>query len=65
MSKKLKLTKLSRKEVEKVKGGGVDVYGPCGCGCAYADCGGSSTTDNAYANSLEGLSTPPGAGCKK
>lgn len=29
--------------------------GACGCGCAYAHDGGSSTQDNGYANQADGL----------
>jgi natural product precursor len=36
---------LSEKEMNQVRGGNT-----CGCGCLYADKGGSSTYDNANAN---------------
>ena len=58
--KKLKLNQISKsriekKQLQKVRGGGV-----CGCGCYYSGSGGSSTDDNAVANSEKGLrSVPP------
>ncbi len=56
--KKLKLTNLSRKELEKIRGGYLVIVTPdkcCGCGCYYANSGGSSTNDNGDANFKGGL----------
>ncbi len=47
--KKLKLTKLTRKELKRVKGSDGEVI-TCVCGCGYVNCGGSSSTDNSSAN---------------
>ncbi|GHV34138.1 hypothetical protein FACS1894178_1050 [Bacteroidia bacterium] len=62
--KNLKLNKLeernlSEKQMNHIKGGGVG--DPCGCGCCYADSGGSSVADNAWSNSQSGLVS---GGCK-
>ena len=46
MNKKFDLYKISKRESkETIAGDPV-----CGCGCAYANCGGSSTSDNFNAN---------------
>ncbi len=61
--KKMKLNDMERRMLEKremdsVRGKGVDPNdGYCGCGCAYANQGGSSDLDNAAANSILGLFT--------
>ncbi len=34
--------------------------GTCGCGCFWAENGGSSAGDNGGANALEGIVSPPG-----
>ena len=41
--------RLNEKELSQVIGGS------CGCGCFYADCGGSSTYDNWEANDEDSL----------
>ncbi|WP_300855271.1 TIGR04149 family rSAM-modified RiPP, partial [uncultured Alistipes sp.] len=41
---------LSNKEMNQVRGG----EGFCGCGCLYEGKGGSSSSDNASANSITG-----------
>lgn len=61
---KLRLTKLSKKALDKVRGGqGMTVFSdlsePCGCGCHYANSGGSSTTDNQNANAEGHLHSVP------
>ena len=63
--KKIKLNKLSddalaQRQLQGIKGGdnGVRV---CGCGCCYADKGGSSSHDNLSANSRSGYFSP---GCE-
>lgn len=58
--KKLKLNALEAKEMENVKGGyktdNPDCDGAwCGCGCYYANSGGSSTDGNYSANNSSGL----------
>ena len=62
--KKLKLTSLAKNELVKkekinIKGGGcTKVIAGCGCGCIYeGQPGGSSNTDNHYANNDLGIST--------
>ncbi len=58
MKKKLKLTKLSKNEFKKVKGGYIITVYPdhsCGCGCYYEGKGGSSTSANSSANDARGL----------
>lgn len=57
--KTLKLTAfeadaLSKKEMSKVLGG----YTVCGCGCQYAEQGGSSTADNGSANNSGAFVSP-------
>jgi natural product precursor len=57
--KNLKLTaleadELSKKAMNNINGG---KYTACGCGCAYATQGGSSTGDNGHANLSGGLSS--------
>lgn len=53
---KLKLNKISKKEMVHLKGGyspdpsGVCVTPSCSCGCLYYGEGGSSTSDNCSAN---------------
>lgn len=62
-SKILKLTELSKREMNSINGGTEAEYGgyvwnkeyavvvpTCGCACAYSDKGGSSTADNKTAN---------------
>lgn len=56
--KKIKLNKLSddalaQRQLQGIKGGSLD--GSCFCACRYARLGGSSTQDNALANSERGL----------
>ena len=46
MNQKFNFFKLGEREIETVKGG----LRLCGCGCAYVNCGGSSTQDNENAN---------------
>lgn len=69
MKKFLKLTELSKKEMAKVIGGRLtggnsllqEIVPPkyyCGCACAYANQGGSSSGDNGAANSADGLHSP-------
>ena len=56
---KLKLNKISKKEMVEIKGGydisGVCVTPSCSCCCFYANSGGSSTNTNCSANSASGL----------
>lgn len=57
--KKLKLNALEAKEMENVKGGykaDCDAFPhhSCGCGCYYANSGGSSTDGNYSANNSSG-----------
>ena len=52
MKQKLKLFKMKDKDLQQVKGG----Y--CGCGCAYVNCGGSSSAVNASTNAVGGLISP-------
>lgn len=51
-------TELLRQEMNSLKGGngcdGVIVTPSCGCGCAYCNNGGSSTSANGSANSSYG-----------
>ncbi|MEF9987119.1 MAG: hypothetical protein RR735_08340, partial [Bacteroidales bacterium] len=42
-------------ELNQVKGGQTYTTNHCGCGCAYADNGGSSTDNNGRANSHSNL----------
>ncbi|QKG79907.1 TIGR04149 family rSAM-modified RiPP [Tenuifilum thalassicum] len=60
--KKLKLNALEAKEMESVKGGYIYIdcfpHMSCGCGCYYANNGGSSTEANASANASTGLHSP-------
>lgn len=63
--KKIKLNKLAdnslaQREMKGIKGGGPD--GSCFCACRYAQQGGSSTSDNAIANSNRGLDSVGGPG---
>jgi len=74
MKKFLKLTKLSKVEMAGAVGGksvlhttfetlkrheiNLQQHPPCGCACAYANQGGSSTQDNANANLAQGLHSP-------
>lgn len=44
---------LSAQEMNHIKGSGWK--GGCGCGCIYADKGGSETVDNADANDAKGI----------
>jgi len=54
IKQRISMFKLSKKELKKIKGGF------CGCGCFYEDCGGSSSADNAAANTASALmSIPP------
>jgi natural product precursor len=53
---KLKLNKLSKKQLNAIKGGGAPGYN-CSCGCCYVNQGGSNSTDNLIANYDEGLKT--------
>lgn len=54
MKQNISLFKLSKKELRKIRGGF------CGCGCYYANCGGSSSSDNGDANASGGkVSMPP------
>lgn len=48
---------LSEKEMNKILGGWTH---SCGCGCIYADQGGSSTKDNFEANWKSGLHSRSG-----
>lgn len=61
MKKKISLSKLTAGEMKELEAGYV-VYGDdkkvCGCGCYYANSGGSSTTQNRDANYLGGLTSP-------
>jgi len=61
--KKVRLTELSKKALEKVRGGqGMTVFSdktpPCGCACRWANQGGSSTNDNQNANAAGHLHSP-------
>jgi natural product precursor len=62
MSKRLSLVELSKNEMEKVKGGYIITeWGDghsCGCGCYYANSGGSSTVDNCNWNIQDELWSP-------
>ena len=58
---KIKLTnlvanKLSKSDLQSIKGGETC----CSCSCAYANNGGSSTSDNGYANAGNGWSSKTG-----
>jgi len=48
---------LNEKEMISVRGGSNEKPS-CGCACAYADKGGSSTADNKAANDAKGLHSP-------
>ncbi|NIM16278.1 MAG: hypothetical protein GTO45_30140 [Candidatus Aminicenantes bacterium] len=50
MKKNFSFFTLSERELDTLKAGEVTT---CGCGCAWADCGGSSNVDNSLANSDE------------
>lgn len=50
---------LNEKEMISVRGGS-DKKPACGCACAYANNGGSSTADNYSANDAKGLHSPGG-----
>lgn len=72
--KSLKINKLANcclneSEMNKINGGYVWVHDVkqengrtiitiCGCGCYYANQGGSTTNDNANANLAQGLASP-------
>ena len=59
---KIAKNRLTEKEMENTKGGAV-VKKLCGCACAYANSGGSSTDANRSANAAKGLTsdgTPDG-----
>ena len=63
--KKIKLNKLSddslaQRQLQGIKGGDGDTL-VCGCGCCYADMGGSPSHDNRDANFCYGLFSP---GCE-
>ena len=60
MKKKLKLTKLTRKETCKIRGG---EWVSCICACAYVQCGGSSSHDDGVANCDEGKNSKCVVGC--
>lgn len=47
-------SRLSEKEMQLLTGG----VGSCGCGCVYAEQGGSSKTDNSNANYDGNLHSP-------
>ena len=49
----LSIYKISKKELKNIKGGF------CGCGCYYADCGGSSSDNNGSANYAGGKTSIP------
>jgi len=51
MKEKFNLYSLGKRELRKVKAGWLI----CLCGCAWADCGGSSSSANAEKNSETGL----------
>lgn len=60
MNQKIKLTDfeaatLSKKDMRQIVGGSCSAT--CGCGCQYADKGGSSTVDNGVANAETGASS--------
>ena len=52
MNQKFNFFKMSQKELKKTVAGAFDY---CVCTCAYANCGGSSTSDNYSANNAGGL----------
>lgn len=63
--KKIKLSnqidcELKEREMYMLRGGNTEDPNVCACGCAYADCGGSTTVDNASANMKYGLSSDSG-----
>jgi len=58
--KNLKLNALNKKQLNKREMNTILGGGTCGCGCAYADNGGSSTNDNGSANAAGGLVSPGG-----
>ena len=47
---------LDSKEMTAIRGGGTP--GICGCACAYANSGGSSSSANGSANNASGLFSP-------
>lgn len=53
---RLSEAELSKKEMNIIKGGDVN----CGCGCCYANQGGSGTLDNGEANANGGGLHSPG-----
>jgi len=59
IKKKMGFSKLSGQQLKDATGGALH----CSCGCAYVDCGGSSSWDNGVANMEGGLVTPPDVGC--
>jgi len=66
--KRLKLNQIGKAELEKREMNFLLGGNCCNCGCAYAGNGGSSTSDNLYANSDNGYTitaTGPGGvqGC--
>jgi hypothetical protein len=59
----MKLNEMSTKETYSIKGG--QSVTCCTCACAWANCGGSSTSDNGGANAVEGLhSHGMGSACR-
>ncbi len=60
----MKLNEMSKLETDSIKGGQVwvSIGSPCGCACAWAGCGGSSSGDNYSANFDGRLNSAPG-GC--
>jgi natural product precursor len=51
MKDKMSLFKMSDRKMKTVKG----MEHSCGCGCFYANSGGSSTSDNSTANKRDNL----------
>lgn len=63
LKKTMSLYRLNENQLKETKGKGIDENG-CRCGCIYANCGGSSSTNNHSANNLSSLMTPSDAhGC--
>lgn len=63
--KKIKLSdqvdcELREREMYMLRGGDGDDLKVCSCGCAYASQGGSSSNDNAEANTKNGLYSDSG-----
>jgi hypothetical protein len=54
MKKNFNLFSLSDREQKKVSGG----YVQCGCGCVWANCGGSSSMNNGTTNMRKGVYSP-------